>query len=1539
MSIIDPVSFTLTNSGEEVGTREYIALSQSLYAQARVPDVRGGYTLGFGIAGSTGFDFYLGLTTDTGGALAWYYGPDLVNAAASGAYDGNDMFSIYADKQTIIFKKNGQDIYRVPSPYTAPSYRLSIVLGNAPATPTPFTFTNVLFYPSGSRGNAGTPYTLAVSTGDADILTESSFQLLSAGDIVQTLEAFPTTQGVYMQARIPVMSDSAMIGLSTPEQTAPDNRFLRIILDGASTFALKIQGFDGSALTGSYLPGDLFSIFLDDVSMIVYKNRTAILTLATQGTGIEQSSYRFYAYSFGGSGIFTDVALYQTGERGLAGQSLTTLVPQTNYAYIIGPSSFRFRSVLSILEYRFQFIPNTTITNTNPIFSVNTDTFVYVSKTTTDSNVTFSPTAGDTARIFASAGRNFMSEHTIQSAEDEGLYWKLTVDPAVPDNTVASGEYVILTLNEATNLALTATASVLSDQAISTSSAGIYTRFKPFSVTAGTGDTVTYSVLDAATNTYYGIKFDYGTGVLRYEVVYRENGGAVTNINLSQHFAGDAYSIYCDGTSVFFSVNNDAPFVSVPTIPGNYRFSSSVVFNNPPVTRYNFYDTTDFTFYATGRVGPTGPQGSTGPTGPQGTTGPTGARGSTGPTGPSGAMGSTGPEGKTFMTLRVGAGSRILTPTSFTLLGVNASDEVNCFVDTLESFTVTSQGVVLQTILPTNNNASDTSAKYFVGLYGSNSQYLILVRLTYGNAYQVSNISGTLASGTYTPGQLLTIHSDGGTARVSFNGASPVASTAVGAYSYRFRAYALNAVTDVTFTGVKFYPTSIGASGPVGKGYATLVATGAQVLGPGEIGYMTMGAYGVLPSMAMGNVARVDATYGSDITGSIGKLPFEKIETAIAAVGSTQGVTIWIMPGTYDLPAGITVPAGCSLRGVSVQTCIVQMLNVTANTTLLTMGESSRVEDLTLKLTSAGHYTLKGIVFGGTTTKTAKLRTCVLTVDNSSASGGSSDVYGIECNGTGAFGPESFSFNSLKGSTVNVLSNGGGKKRGVLVSGANCVTTRDFNVYVAEPLDSGSAGSYIGIETNDVTALGSIQLRSTTVGSIKPAYSATTVKNYTSADISQKSPAIVENPTYLATAGIQIGPGTDLVTKNAGGRPFSTYVYPTVIAYGLKGNLTTGQNGFLWTGTQAVTANVFPDRTGAFGDLRLAVTHVGGADQITVASTAGIIVGMPVVFSANAGNILGGDMYYVESLSATKFKITATRYGTHFNTADPGAVNITAVVTTTYPVSVVSSSTGNEITVSDTRGSGIAVDMPIVFSDWFSTVAEGTPYYIKTLSSDTTMTLTNSTSGSTYGMSDFTAAPDTTGLVYTGTTTVVSTNNDGTILVGNTGGFVVGMPIVFNTGFQTIAARTVYYIYEIVTQFKIRITNSYRGPAYTLITATAPANTNAFVFNMFSPPAYVRVQQPTILSGINVALGIPASTPTQGGLVTVYVYRTPFNSNPLTGITLINSFTKALSDQFELSTSHYNSSKTFGAGDKIHVYVRFTSTTSAHDLTVQLDCF
>ena len=421
---------------------------------------------------------------------------------------------------------------------------------------------------------------------------------------------------------------------------------------------------------------------------------------------------------------------------------------------------------------------------------------------------------------------------------------------------------------------------------------------------------------------------------------------------------------------------------------------------------------------------------------------------------------------------------------------------------------------------------------------------------------------------------------------------------------------------------------------------------------------------------------------------------------------------------------------------MSLQTTIIQM-NVTSSTTLLTMGEQCRVEDLTLNLTCTGStadVVLKGIVFGGTSSQTSKLRTSVVNVNNASMSKTlTNTVTGVEFSGTGALTGSVFSFNSIKGSTINVYSNGAGNKRGLLVSNSNQASTRDVNIYVAQPPDTDSTGSYVGVETNDVGNIGSIQLRTTTAGVVVP----TGTQAYTASDILQTTPATITNPTYLASAGIQLGPGTDLVTKSAGNKGFSTYVYPTIIYYGLRGNITSGPSGgYLWPGTQTVSAGQYPD-TG------LPAAFFRAQQPTLISGLSGSLNAAP----GGTGNTVTLSVYYVPVLTTNLTGAVFTGY-----------ISGTTLTVSTGPSS-------GAIAIGQTvSGSGVAINTYIVSgsgSTWTvyptQTVASiGSPITIT--NGIPSSTFTGSISGTTLTVASLTSGAVSIGQYVAGSTVTAGTN-------------------------------------------------------------------------------------------------------------------------------------------------------------------------------------
>jgi hypothetical protein len=278
---------------------------------------------------------------------------------------------------------------------------------------------------------------------------------------------------------------------------------------------------------------------------------------------------------------------------------------------------------------------------------------------------------------------------------------------------------------------------------------------------------------------------------------------------------------------------------------------------------------------------------------------------------------------------------------------------------------------------------------------------------------------------------------------------------------------------------------------------------------------------------------------GNDTTAAIGGRPFKTINGAIAAINQSgaTGVTILVYPGIYD--EKVVMPTGNSLRGISQETVIIRQQNVNSNTTLLTMANNTRVEDVNLQLTSSTHVNLVGVAFPGISTQTARLIMSSVTMDNSTATiTGTSNVYGIHSFGTGS---SDTSIDNLRASVVKIRSAGLGRKRAILVdTNAHTFRSRDNNILVT---NTGGAGSYIGAEVNQSGAQLSIR--------------ASSIDGAT-ADISQ-------------TNGSLIVGTTDLKNSTANSKGFITLLQRPMIIWADPGGLPSGTVRFYRPGTASVT--------------------------------------------------------------------------------------------------------------------------------------------------------------------------------------------------------------------------------------------------------------------------------------------------------------------------------------------------------------------------------
>ena len=289
-----------------------------------------------------------------------------------------------------------------------------------------------------------------------------------------------------------------------------------------------------------------------------------------------------------------------------------------------------------------------------------------------------------------------------------------------------------------------------------------------------------------------------------------------------------------------------------------------------------------------------------------------------------------------------------------------------------------------------------------------------------------------------------------------------------------------------------------------------------------------------------GNVLLVDAQNGNDTTASRNGLPYSTINAA--ASNLTTGDTMWVMPGTYQVVQTIELPTLTSIRGVSMATTQLEMLN-TNSTTMFVMGNSTRIEDVTVRMTPiSGDSNVTAVSFPGSTAQSARISGCSLTLDTTGVTAGTGNVYGVYADGSNASSPGNFAFNAIVACSLNVYSQNTGRVNGMLLVNSTIMSTRDVNIYVS------SSTTGCGIETVSSAA---VILRTTAVsGGVN--------------DIKQTS------------GTIQLGSGSDLINRTTGGLPFTSFLYPTSVFYGVQGNIFSNSQslgGYLWPGTEAAVKN------------------------------------------------------------------------------------------------------------------------------------------------------------------------------------------------------------------------------------------------------------------------------------------------------------------------------------------------------------------------------
>ena len=282
-----------------------------------------------------------------------------------------------------------------------------------------------------------------------------------------------------------------------------------------------------------------------------------------------------------------------------------------------------------------------------------------------------------------------------------------------------------------------------------------------------------------------------------------------------------------------------------------------------------------------------------------------------------------------------------------------------------------------------------------------------------------------------------------------------------------------------------------------------------------------------------GNVLVVDQIYGNDTLAAQDPFnrPFLTLQGALNKVASGQ--SIYMMPGAYEGP--ITIPANVCIVGNCLQNCSINALNVSSNTTLVTMGSNTRLEFVTLNLTSSSNVNLTGVDFPTGTSITAKLRTSVTNVRSSGT--GSNTIIGVLSAGTS---PTTYnSSDAIRASTVSVDASSSGPVRGLLVSGSNWFSIRTTNIDA-----KGTGSNIVGVETTNAGAYASLK-HSTIRGG---------------------DGSVPTNYDINRTAGEILVGFSDLHTNSANGNSFSTVAETAHMTFGSTGNFPSSTTFFMLPG-------------------------------------------------------------------------------------------------------------------------------------------------------------------------------------------------------------------------------------------------------------------------------------------------------------------------------------------------------------------------------------
>lgn len=370
-----------------------------------------------------------------------------------------------------------------------------------------------------------------------------------------------------------------------------------------------------------------------------------------------------------------------------------------------------------------------------------------------------------------------------------------------------------------------------------------------------------------------------------------------------------------------------------------------------------------------------------------------------------------------------------------------------------------------------------------------------------------------------------------------------------------------------------------------------------------------------------GNTLTVDAVYGNDTTALSDRyrLPFLTIQAALNAASSGQNVRVYA--GTYN--ETLVIPSGVSLTGDAPQAVVIQKLNVTADTTLITMGTNCRAENFTANLSSSGNYNLIGVDYPNGTSINAKLRNSIWTITSTAT--GSPTIIGARSAGTSS--TVYSTPNAIQRSTINVISSSQGITRGVLVSGPNRFAVRDIVIYAR-----GSGMNIVGAETTHASAV--FEIKTSTVGGTSTGVGA------------------IAHDIDRTAGAINVG-ATDLLNNDANNNSFYPVQAPASFQFGVINTLANNTRYYLLPGTTTtgnLTSEAKANTYAAAKAFPLVFTQPSTVIAINITYTETLINGHSVIFCIYKNNVAPPVMTL--TLNAGENVKMLTTQSVNFNTND-----------------------------------------------------------------------------------------------------------------------------------------------------------------------------------------------------------------------------------------------------------------------------------------------